>query len=124
MGAAFDPARNGTFLAAPTLRRSCAGVEHANSMDRSESMVVLIRQPAGRAVRPRGQLVAGRPISGSRPGLESANRRFDADVDVRSGEARLTASGGMGSDENYGSSPAFPTSPRCCRISLAGWTHN
>ena len=55
-------------------------------------------QPTGRArFALADSRVAGRPISGQGR-LELANRRFDADVDVRSGEARLTASGGMGSD--------------------------
>ena len=53
-------------------------------------------QPAGRA---RFELadsrVAGRPISGQGH-FELAHRRFDADVEVHSGQARLTAAGGMG----------------------------
>ena len=53
-------------------------------------------QPAGRArFVLADSRVSGRPISGQGQ-FELANRRFDADVDVHSGQARLTASGGMG----------------------------
>jgi len=53
-------------------------------------------QPAGRArFVLADSRIAGRPISGQGH-FELANRRFDADVDVHSGQARLTASGGMG----------------------------
>ena len=39
--------------------------------------------------------IAGRPITG-RGSMNIADRRFDADVELRSGDARLTAHGGLG----------------------------